>query len=109
MVYQKFIVFVPQPDFCFVSELYFLIERFLSAGPCKDAARVSIISIVCQFQCVSMILLLNFILSFQVLRRELSDYGVSKNPLQVSRLQSKLRGFREVFACKLYGCAYLRL
>lgn len=33
----------------------------------------------------------NFVVSFQVLRRELSDYGVSKISHTVSSLKSKLR------------------
>lgn len=63
--------------FSFV-ELYFLISRFLGAGPCKKAAQVNMWPFFVYFRCCFWSQLTEFHLFFQVLREEVEQNKVSK-------------------------------
>ena len=71
------------PLFPFSSELYYLIVRFLSAGPCSEANEVSVFNVWCDGGCVvcgGVVVVWSVtgvVVVLQVLRRELLLHQVS--------------------------------
>ena len=77
-----------------VSELYFLIAKFLEGGPLKETSQVHItlLNLICIIRLI-LVLLPGFLL--QILQRELKEHQVG---CSVLFLQSKLKILEAVFS-----------